>query len=520
MSLQTQRLRRNPFKTTEQLKLRTWVIVTAITVATLVVFHFWTFRTFPLTHVDEGWFANRAAGYLSSGVPFGTMDSGVFDRYPEPWVIFPLLPTMLQALVFDLVGGVDLAALRVLSLIAGGVLLYVVFRIGCNVAGRWAGTAAVAIVGASLPFAFSSHLARHDILAAAAGWSAVSIFFLARSRWMDVAAGLMVMVGVEMHPNAAIFGVVLVVLALLDDADRTKRAMAITAGGLIGLVGFASIHILPNPESYSAVNTLAFAESHVPPVLSGSLDAIVQSFTGKVLVLESLYPFVGGMGWLLAVAVFGSLAALYTSRVEKERRLALMAILVLVSFGILVRNTQLYYMILIAPAISLVLSVGAVRLVKLRQRMAWRRGALTIVAAMLIGLAWPAFGFVLSFRNEFDRVSRDVVSTLEPSETVMGAQNYWFAAPNTDWRSWESLVYHRRMEPGSTVREAFVELDPDVLVVDSQLRSFVVEDRTRGGFVGALSLPADEFHDVLARGTLVATIDDGSVEGVQVYRFP
>ncbi len=103
----------------------------------------------------------------------------------------------------------------------------------------------------------------------------------------------------------------------------------------------------------------------------------------------------------------------------------------------------------------------------------------------------------------------------------MGAQKYWFAAPTMDWRSWESIVYHRRMEPGSTVGEALMELDPDVLVVDSQVRAFVVKDGSEAtGLVAALALPADQFEEALAMGELVATIDDGSAKGVAIYRFP
>jgi 4-amino-4-deoxy-L-arabinose transferase-like glycosyltransferase len=500
---------------------RAWVIITIITIIGLTVWHLSTMLLYPSPHVDEGWFANRAVGYLTTGVPFGTMDMGVFDRYPQPWLIFPLIPTLLQALVLRIVGGVDLMALRILSLLAGAALLYALYRIASRVAGRWAGIAAVALGGVSLPFVVASHYARHDILATAAGWGAIAIFFVSRKLWTDVAAGFLVMVGVEMHPNAAIFGLTLAVMALFDRSARIKRFLAICAGGLAGLMAFFAVHILPNPDSYSAVNRIAFVDTHVPPVLSGSPEVIVQSFARKASLLASGWPIVTGATWLVIVVVIAVWVGMLLSSHSEDRRLALTVAFLGISFALLVRNTLFYYAILVAPAVTLVLAVGAVRFWKLRAGMGWRRTSMVIAVLGFSALAFPVFRVVTTSPNVFDRVSTEIASNLEPDDIVMGSQSYWFAAPEIDWRSWETLVYYRRVDSDASLLQAFRHVDPTVMIVDSHLRSFVMdEDWSMSSYFQALGLAGDQFDDMLASGTLVATVEDGSDEGIQIFRFP
>lgn len=520
MSVKSQH-RVEPTPAAERAHKRAWVAVTIITIVGLMVWHLSTVVLYPYPHVDEAWFANRAMGYLTTGVPFGTMDAGVFDRYPQPWLIFPLIPTLLQALVLRVVGAVDLMALRILSLIAGAALLYSLYRIASRVAGRWAGIASVTLLGVSLPFLVASHYARHDILAAAAGWGAIAIFFVSRRRWTDVAAGALVMVGVEMHPNAAIFGLTLAVLALFDHSDRVKRFLAICAGGLIGLIGFLAVHVLPNPDSYAAVNGIAFVDTHVPPVLSGSVDVIIDSFILKARLLASGFPVVAGARWLLAIVVIAVWVGLLLSSKGEDRRLAQMAALLGISFALMVRNTIFYYAILVAPVAPLLLGVGLVRFSGLRPGMNWRRTTVVISALVFVALGFPVFQIVTTSPNNFDRASTEIASILEPDDVVMGSQSYWFAAPEIDWRSWETLVYYRRVEPDASLLQAFRDLGPEVLVVDSHVRTFVTdEDWSMGSYPQALGLPGDQFDDLLASGRLVATVEDGSDEGIQIFRFP
>lgn len=498
-----------------------WTAVTVTLAIGLAVLHFSALTSFPVPHVDEGWFANRALGFLTNGVPFGSMDSGVFDRYSQPWLIFPLIPTVLQALVIRIVGNVDLMALRILSLLVGVVVLYAVYRIATYVAGRWAGVTSVALVGVSLPFAVASHYARHDVLAAAAGWGAIALFVVNRRRWTDVLAGLLVMVGVEMHPNAAIFGVTLVVLALLDQSDRFKRFLSVAAGGLIGVVGFLSLHVLPNPESYSAVNGIAFVDTHIPPVISGSLNVMVESFLLKAQLIASGFPIPVAARWLLGIGVIATWVGLFLSSRSKDRLLARMVALLAISFALLVRNTIYYYAILVSPAIPLMLGVGLARLYEFRESLNWKRITMLIAALGLVGIGFPVVRMITTSPNDFDRISTEVASNLEDNDVVMGAQNYWFAAPDIDWRSWETLVYYRRVDSDVSLLGAFRDLGPTVLVVDPHLRRFVIDEGWSGGsYFQALGLPGVEFDELLDSGRLIATVEDGSDEGIQIYRFP
>ena len=73
----------------------------------LAGWHAWGLMRDPPPYVDEAWDANRAWALLQTGRPFGTMDSGVFERFPGYWTYFPWLGNAIHALAFW-IGGLQL----------------------------------------------------------------------------------------------------------------------------------------------------------------------------------------------------------------------------------------------------------------------------------------------------------------------------------------------------------------------------------------------------------------------------
>lgn len=57
-----------------------------------------------LPYVDEGWNANRSCALLNTGRPFGTMNSGVFERYPGSLRYCPLVASLIHAASISVLG--------------------------------------------------------------------------------------------------------------------------------------------------------------------------------------------------------------------------------------------------------------------------------------------------------------------------------------------------------------------------------------------------------------------------------
>src|SRR3954447_10537537 len=134
----------------------------------VLLFHAYTLLRFPSAFVDEGWNAARSWALLHTGRPFGTLDSGVFENYPGYWTYFPLLASAIHAVSLAVLGP-SLLAMRLVSFVFGAALLIVVYITGARLGGTRTGLLSVLLLSISIPFLFTSHIARHDIIVAALG---------------------------------------------------------------------------------------------------------------------------------------------------------------------------------------------------------------------------------------------------------------------------------------------------------------------------------------------------------------
>ena len=145
-----------------------WQLALVIIFAYFLAFNLVTLMRFPTPFVDEGWNASRSWGLLHTGQTFGTLDAGVVRRVSELSRPFPWLGTALHVPLQALLGP-SLLAMRLTSLLFGLVLLLVVYFVATRLYSPRAGLLAVLLVSLSLPFIFSAHIARHDIMVAAMG---------------------------------------------------------------------------------------------------------------------------------------------------------------------------------------------------------------------------------------------------------------------------------------------------------------------------------------------------------------
>ena len=122
----------------------------------------------------------------------------------------------------------------------------------------------------------ASHYARQDIMLALFVVSAygLALWSFKNNRWWGhLLAGFLVGVAVDVHQNAVLFAAGLAALYLFNYKKNALRQPALwwcALGGLLGLLEYAAIHILPNPQAYLAVYStdLSGTGSHTLPILS------------------------------------------------------------------------------------------------------------------------------------------------------------------------------------------------------------------------------------------------------------
>jgi hypothetical protein len=443
---------------------RAWLAVPFIAIVGL---HAWSLMRFPAPFVDEAWLASRAWGFVQTGRAFGVLDAGVFDRFEGYWTFFPWLSVVIQSLALRFSPAPTLLAVRVVSLIFGGVLLGAVYSIANSRGGWKLGFLSVGLVSLSWPFFYSAHLARTDVIAAALGFMGIAFYLSNRSSrwWMGLLSGLCVALAFEVHPHSAIYGPAIVGLYFLHrrwSLFRQIHFWGFVVGVTTGLTFYAGLHILPYPQTYLALNQLIFGPTHVPPILTFDLRELGLAFYYSGLLLIVTYYFT------LPVAVW-AIVVLFRRRSEADKALLVIVGMLVAAITLLARNKPLYYAILFSPAIDLVVAAFLLWLFE-----KWQGRIRDYIARILaLGLCVGTVGMNLSMLTAdssrvYTSMQDRVVKAVRPGESILGFQLFWFGLYDHVYYPREALIYYQRYAPGSTVEDAMREFRPDVFVIVGQ----------------------------------------------------
>ncbi len=477
---------------------------------------------YPAPFVDEGWNANRAWALLQTGRAFGTLDSGVFDRYEGYWTYFPWLGTSIHALGLRLLG-LSLLSMRLVSLLFGLVLLVTTYTIAGRLYGHRIGLAAALLLSMSAPFVLSSHMARHDVMVAAFGYGAIALYLTDQTPARALSArallsGLLVGLVLDLHPLGAIFAPALVAVYLLDhrwSLWRAKRFWCFVAGACAGTAYYLSMHVFPYPTTFAALLNLGFGSARNPGFPLGEPGAWLQLALELCLVL---YASVG----FLAVLLVPALVLLLRRRSPSDKRALVLFVVLLLEFVVLVGATTNLYMIVLAPAIALLVPVLLVDWFRSPWSSSrWAFARLSLACALLVALvfetATPMFGDPM---KDYQAVLDGIRQTVPPGNSVMGSQTYWFALPEERFLSPEQIAYYQRYAPGSTVADALQALRPDFLILDRHVDRFIVDDREAMTELQYLFVPRAEVQSVLEqRGRLIDTVDTRAFGEVRIYKI-
>jgi hypothetical protein len=413
------------------------------------------------------------------------------------------------------------------------------------------------LVSLSTAFLYSSHLARDDIFAAAFGYAALSLYLCNRKEerpWPAFSSGLRLGLAFEIHPHSAIFAPALGILYFADlraGFFRRRHFWYFAAGGLAGGLFYLERHILRYPATYSAISQLFFLATHTPPLLTGELGLIRQGFLETVMLLFQQYQVLAPVllwaaGTVVVELLFATSPTAFVKRtLDRFSRtsqnpektgppldrsetipnagwtLLLVNFLLILGMTLLIRNKFRHYAILVTPAVDLLLAFYLLRFLRkpwqgrvqdYANRAAW------VLLAIAVALNWSVV------REDplepYQRVEARLRSSVRPGDRLLGPQTYWFGLYDHPFSDWLQLVIYQRSAPGSSLKDAFQALRPDVFIVDGSMEVFITDQAGNTPFLQHFQIPRRELEEFLAsHARLVTTYDDPAWAPIRVYRL-
>ncbi|MGH2459326.1 MAG: ArnT family glycosyltransferase, partial [Chloroflexota bacterium] len=447
--------------------------------AVVTIFNLLTLLSFPAPFVDEAWGANRAWALLQTGRAFGTMDQGVFQRFPGYWTYFPWLGTAIHAATIWAFG-LSLSSMRLTSLIFGLILLVAIYTIARRLLGTKAGLLALLLTSVSPTFLRASHLGRDDIVVTALGFGAIALYLTDRSTgipFQSVLCGLLVGLTLDIHPNGMIFGPAIAALYLYDRGPRLVRSIrfwGFATGSAAGVGFFVTKHLVAYPETYTALSRQFYGVWREPPLFVLDPSTWLQSIVGLGFVL------VQSSDAKLVIVLIASYAFLRSGS-KAERRLIVIFLALAFGFAALIRFKVTEYDVLIAPAADLVVAGYLCHLMagpplRSRSRMI-KLTLIPLAGSLALALAVTIAGLASPGLSDYQTVVANLQATVAPGASVMGPQTYWFGLTDHSYLSLEQIAYFQSFTPGASVEDALRSLHPDYLILDRQSDQFVVADR-------------------------------------------
>jgi hypothetical protein len=446
----------------------------------IATFHIVTLTRYPPIFVDEAWIVSRAWAWSHTGNNFGPVDAGVFDKHLEGYgTFFPITPTLLIS-VFIHWFGLDVSLLRLLPLLFGLGLLAASFSIAYQFsASKHCGLIAALLVATSHSFLISAHLIRYDIFVATLAYGSLAICIAGcrrRQSTLLFLSGLMVAVAFEVHVNAVIFAPIIIIILVAQcgwGIFGTRQFAAFAFGVSLGLATYFWMHIAQYPTTFFAVGK-AFTMTHVPPILASS---IMQSWD-FLTVTAGYWIYHTSARILIAALAAGTL---YWASCENSKILFLMLIFGLTAFTLLIRNMMSYYAILIGPLSDIFLAVWIHEMSreKLKYGFWLKRVKALGISTLIVTLIMPAFIVFPAFpAGDLKLVGHRIRKVIPSNASIMGSPTYWFELYGHPYLSWMQILFHKLFNSSSSVDSALNELRPDFLIIDGDMRKFIISDRS------------------------------------------
>jgi hypothetical protein len=367
-------------------------------------------------------------------------------------------------------------------------------------------------------FLLGSHLARPEIWLTLVVLLAFGCNLLGWKReqpLLDVIAGLLTILAVEIHQNGAVFAIGLAVTYLARYGRTVLRQPNSLAFFGVSSIG-ALVYLYRNLGGLLPAHTggdatiLGVTSSHSIPLLSSSPVQWIINELVRYLVYFGNEPL-GAL--LLGFGVLGALGRRDTT----DRSLFAWLLGSAVAMMLLISHRLETYLL---PLLSVGTLLTGRAMAELFQRQeSWGRQVVMLILGVL---ALPLL--LLLGKNDPSqpvRLQLELQQTV-PCKRILGPNEYWLAFTNCDYRSWDVVSHYRHIR-GISFDESMAAIHPDYLLIDNYtVLNKLREDFQTGGTTGSYYvMPQADFERFLAEKTTlvhwITTPGHGTIQVRKVH---
>ncbi|TDQ00049.1 dolichyl-phosphate-mannose-protein mannosyltransferase [Halanaerobium saccharolyticum] len=215
-------------------------------------------KNFPFVHSDEAWLSGLSRQIMQTNNPAST--EAFFDLLPRNPHAIKILFHFLQIIFIKLLG-YQVFTFRLISLLAGGLSLFIFYKITFLITNsKKLSLLALIILGLDIHFIYSSHLARQEIILVLIFLTALYYFFNAIEKTdkknyaeskkedsikKDIYLGLILGSAIGFHPNAFIISMPFIMIYSwkLVFNKKTKLKNYLSFGGTLAVTAFFFIFL-------------------------------------------------------------------------------------------------------------------------------------------------------------------------------------------------------------------------------------------------------------------------------------
>jgi 4-amino-4-deoxy-L-arabinose transferase-like glycosyltransferase len=344
-----------------------------------------TLARVPLVWQDEPWYTQPAWSFATNGTFAEPMFPGLHGLDISN-VAYGRIYEVSVATAFTLFGVGPLQA-RLISFLAGLVVIGFTYLIGRRLWNATAGAIAAVVLAVSPVFVFQTHDARPEILqlafTVAALWALLRSEDGHRERWL-FGAGLLSALAADVHVNGVIAPLTLGAFILVRGGRPLlgRPLAAFVTGVFSGAMWWLAVHVLPDPRLF--LDQWSHYWAPKPPLL-GVTNELLTPFLGEVdrYARATLQWWDGA--WLLPMVAI--LAVWIVRRHHPDlatTALVAAASVHVVAMGLIVPNKTAHYAVLVWPFLALFVGRWADVALGARVR---TQIVLGVVAASLLALA-------------------------------------------------------------------------------------------------------------------------------------
>jgi hypothetical protein len=341
----------------------------------------------------------------------------------------------------------------------------------------------------------------------------------------DVIGGILVGLATLSNVYGVFWGCALFVLFWLDSRLFTKRPIARNvisfAAAMIVIISLWGIIILLNWQDFLGQSVkhqgrLDLLNPHF------YLDSIFREIHRYNLGARQAVTYARVGFWLLVIGIPASFLLL-TKQVTRERMrvglwLSVPCFIFPLLFAVLVNEKRFYYLVTIAPLFAILLAWGAAHFLQSKKRY-WQFGAMVVMTVALIqGIMGITHLHTTASNRDSPTVFFAQLREIVPHERrVLGPQQYWPALYQEEYQATTLLfiISNPKAADLLTFDEAFVMISPEIVVVDSDLISWLKTSPVHAPTIEETFWTLMEQQDA----KLIGELSDNEGRPVQIYQL-